>query len=119
MPDRKMIAVVGATGAQGGGLVRAIINEPAGGFAVRALTRDTQSAKAKQLTSLGVEVVSANLDDVDSVKRAFGGCYGAFCLTNFWEHFSPEKELIQVLARCWGRAHAGHWRDARPVNARN
>lgn len=107
MPDRKMIAVVGATGAQGGGLVRAIINEPAGGFAVRALTRDTQSAKAKQLTSLGVEVVSANLDDVDSVKRAFGGCYGAFCLTNFWEHFSPEKELLQAQGMARAAQQAG------------
>jgi uncharacterized protein YbjT (DUF2867 family) len=96
MPEKKLIAVVGGTGAQGGGLVRAILNEPASGFAVRALTRDPQSAKAQHLASLGAAVVSADLDDVDSVKRAFDGCYGAFCLTNFWEHFSPEKELIQA-----------------------
>ncbi len=96
MADKKIIAVVGATGAQGGGLVRAIVNDPGSGFTVRALTRDTHSEKAKALTALGVEVVAANLDDVESVKRAFAGCYGAFCLTNFWEHFSPEKELAQA-----------------------
>lgn len=96
MVDKKIIAVVGATGAQGGGLVRAIVNEPASGFTVRALTRDPRSEKAQVLTALGVEVVAANLDDVESVKRAFAGCYGAFCLTNFWEHFSPEKELVQA-----------------------
>lgn len=107
MPDKKLIAVVGATGAQGGGLVRALVNEPASGFAVRALTRDTQSEKAKQLASLGVQVVSANLDDVESVKRAFAGCYGAFCLTNFWEHFSPEKELIQAKGMAQAAKAAG------------
>lgn len=98
MKDKKLIAVVGATGAQGGGLVRAIVNEPASGFAVRALTRNPASDKAKALAALGVEVVAANLDDVESIKRAFAGCYGAFCLTNFWEHFSPERELSQAKA---------------------
>jgi uncharacterized protein YbjT (DUF2867 family) len=98
MKEKQLIAVVGATGAQGGGLVRAVVNEPASGFAVRALTRDANSDKAKALAALGVEVVAANLDDVESLKRAFAGCYGAFCLTNYWEHFSPEKELAQAKA---------------------
>jgi uncharacterized protein YbjT (DUF2867 family) len=98
MKEKQLIAVVGATGAQGGGLVRAVVNEPASGFAVRALTRDTNSDKAKALAALGVEVVAANLDDVESLQRAFAGCYGAFCLTNYWEHFSPEKEVAQARA---------------------
>lgn len=98
MTERKIIAVVGSTGAQGGGLVRAIVKEPAAGFTVRALTRDTNSDKAKTLAALGIEVVAADLDDVESLKRAFAGCHGAFCLTNYWEHFSPEKEIAQAKA---------------------
>jgi uncharacterized protein YbjT (DUF2867 family) len=95
---KKTIAVVGATGAQGGGLVRAILDDAGGEFAARALTRDAGSDKAKALASLGVEVVSANLDDADSLAKAFAGAHGAFCVTAFWEHFSPEKELAQARA---------------------
>ena len=45
---------------------------------------------------MGAEVVAADLDDEKSLERAFAGAYGAFCLTNYWEHFSPEKELAQA-----------------------
>ena len=93
MNDRKIIAVMGATGAQGGGLVRAILADPDGGFAVRAITRDAGSPAARALADLGAEVVAADIDDVDSIRRAFEGAYGAFCVTFFWAHFSPEKEL--------------------------
>ena len=96
MADKKIIAIVGATGAQGGGLVRAIVNDKNGGFAARALTRNVSSDKAKELAKLGAELISADLDDVESLKRAFTGTYGAFCVTNFWEHFSPEKEFNQA-----------------------
>ena len=97
MAERKrIIAVVGATGAQGGGLVRAILADPAGPFAARAITRHVGSDKAKALAAAGVEVVAADLDDEASIERAFAGAYGAFCVTNFWEHFSPEKELVQA-----------------------
>ncbi len=96
MAEKKIIAVVGATGAQGGGLVRAIMNDPSGGFSARAITRDVNSDKAKELAKLGAEVVAADVDDVESLKRAFAGAYGAFCVTFFWEHFSPEKELTHV-----------------------
>jgi len=106
MTDKKIIAVVGATGAQGGGLVRAIANDKGGAFTVRALTRDVDSDKAKTLVKLGAEVVAANLDDIESVKRAFAGTYGAFCLTNYWEHFSPEKELAQAKAQAQAAKHA-------------
>lgn len=107
MADKKIIAVVGATGAQGGGLVRAIVSDPSGDFAVRALTRDVNSDKAKALARLGAEVVAANLDDADSLAKAFAGAYGVFCLTNFWEHFSPEKEHAQAKAQAVAAKKAG------------
>lgn len=107
MAERKIIAVVGATGAQGGGLVRAIVNDPAREFVARALTRDIHSDKAKALAKLGAEVVAANLDDVESLTRAFRGAHGVFCLTNFWEHFSPEKEYAQVKAQAEAAKAAG------------
>jgi uncharacterized protein YbjT (DUF2867 family) len=94
--SHKIIAVVGATGAQGGGLVRAILADRAGGFAVRAITRKATGDKARALADSGAEVVAADLDDPASVRRAFKGAHGAFCLTNYWEHFSVEKEIAQA-----------------------
>jgi uncharacterized protein YbjT (DUF2867 family) len=96
MQEKRIIAVAGATGAQGGGLVRAIQSDPEGGFTARALTRDPESDGARQLAALGAEVVAADIDDVESLKRAFEGAYGAFCVTFFWAHLSPEKELAQA-----------------------
>jgi uncharacterized protein YbjT (DUF2867 family) len=96
MADKKIIAVTGATGAQGGGLVNAILKDSSGEFIPRAITRNANSEKAKALSSKGVEVVEADLDDVESLKKAFKGTYGAFCVTNYWEHYSPEKENQQV-----------------------
>lgn len=93
MPDKRIIAVVGATGAQGGGLVRAILDDPEGGFAVRALTRNPGSDKAAELAKLGAEVVEADVENRASLEKAFEGCYGAYCVTFYWEHMSPEKEL--------------------------
>jgi uncharacterized protein YbjT (DUF2867 family) len=95
MAEKKVIAVVGATGAQGGGLVRAILNDPNGGFAARALTRDVNSPKAQGLKKLGAEVVEANVDDLESLKRGFKGAYGAYCVTFFWDHMSAEKEIAE------------------------
>jgi uncharacterized protein YbjT (DUF2867 family) len=108
MPDRKVIAVVGATGAQGGGLVRAILNDPNGGFAARVITRDVNGAKAKDFARLGAEVVAADVDHPESLKTAFEGAYGAYCVTFYWAHFSPEKELRE------GRAMAGAAKAAGP-----
>ncbi len=107
MADHKIIAVVGATGAQGGGLVRAILADPAGGFRARALTRHPDSAKARALQAAGAEVVAADLDDPASLAAAFAGAYGAFCLTNFWEHFSPELELAQAERQAQAAKAAG------------
>jgi uncharacterized protein YbjT (DUF2867 family) len=106
----KIIAVVGATGAQGGGLCDAILNDPNGGFACRAITRDPSKDRARALAERGADVVRADIDDVDSLRAAFAGAYGIYCVTNFWEHFSAEKEKQQAksladAARASGAAH--------------
>ncbi|MEP7304992.1 MAG: NmrA/HSCARG family protein [Acidobacteriota bacterium] len=104
MGDEKVIAVVGATGAQGGALVRAILRGT--DFVARALTRDPGAPKARLLADAGAEVVAADLDDQASVRRAFSGAFGAFCVTNYWEHHSPERELAQAWAMAAAARHA-------------
>ena len=107
MPDKKIIAVIGATGAQGGGLVRSIAADRSGAFAARAITRKPDSESAKALAGLGVEVVAADLDDEASLRRAFEGAHGVFCVTNFWEHSSPERELAQTSSAARAAKGAG------------
>jgi uncharacterized protein YbjT (DUF2867 family) len=96
MSNPRIIAVVGATGAQGGGLVRAILADAANGFRARAITRKANGDKAAELRKLGADVVEADLDNEASVAKAFEGAYGAYCVTNFWEHFTPAKEVSQA-----------------------
>ena len=110
MSEKKIIAVVGATGAQGGGLVRAIAGEPSGAFTARAITRDPSSGKAKALAALGAEVVAADIDDEASLATAFQGAHGAYCVTFFWNHFSPAQEKAEIrnmagAAKAAGVAH--------------
>jgi len=107
MSEKKIIAVIGATGAQGGGLARAILADPKGEFALRALTRDANSEKAKALAKAGAKVVAADVDDLESLKRAFQGAYGAFCVTFFWAHLSPDKELAEAANMAKAAKHAG------------
>ncbi len=111
MADRKIIAVTGATGAQGGGLVRAILADPGGGFAVRAITRDVNSDKAKALARAGAEVVAANIDDEAGLAKALAGAHGAYFVTFFWDHLSPEREAAEArnmarAAKAAGIRHA-------------
>lgn len=111
MSEKKIIAIVGATGAQGGGLARAILADESGEFQARAITRDPSSEKARALAAQGAEVVKADTNDPASLETAFEGAYGAFCVTNFWETFSPENEAVQarnmaVAARAAGVSHA-------------
>jgi uncharacterized protein YbjT (DUF2867 family) len=110
MSEKKVIAVVGATGAQGGGLVRAILADPSGGFTARAITHNPDSDKAKALAAAGAEVVQADVEDADSLRRAFDGAYGAYCVTFYWSHFSPEKELQHAhnMARAAHDAEVRH-----------
>jgi uncharacterized protein YbjT (DUF2867 family) len=107
MQNKKTIAVVGATGAQGGGLARAILADRDGPFTVRAITRKPDSEKARALAALGAEVVAGDADDPPSLDRAFAGAYGAYCVTNFWEHFSADRETNQAAALARATRKAG------------
>jgi uncharacterized protein YbjT (DUF2867 family) len=104
---KQVIAVFGATGAQGGGLVRAIAADADGGFTARAITRDPGSEKARRLAALGVEVVAADADRPDTLAAALDGAYGAYCVTNFWEHFDAAREGVQASAMARATRTAG------------
>jgi uncharacterized protein YbjT (DUF2867 family) len=103
----RIITVFGATGAQGGGLARAILTDPQQRFRVRAVTRKPDSPAARALSEIGADNIVADLDDAASVRRAMDGAHGAFCVTNFWEHFSPEKELAQATTMAQTALDAG------------
>jgi len=107
MSNQKTIVVVGATGAQGGGLVRAILSDPGSEFSVRAITRDSGSDKAVALAKQGANVVEADVEDKGSLIRAFEGAYGIFCVTFYWEHFSPEKEMQHARNMAEAAAEVG------------
>lgn len=98
MSQKRIIAVVGATGAQGGGLARAILADQGGPFALRAITRNPGSDKAKALAQAGAEVVAADTDDPSSLPAAFRGAECAYCVTNYWEHFDANREIAQAKA---------------------
>lgn len=102
-----LVTVFGATGAQGGGLARAILADPRQRFRVRAVTRKPASSRARALADAGAQIVTADLDDEPSVHRAMQGAHAAFCVTNYWEHFSPEKELEQAHTMARAAASAG------------
>jgi uncharacterized protein YbjT (DUF2867 family) len=111
MSSKKIIAVMGATGAQGGALIRAILADPSGEFAARAVTRDVNSEAAKALTAQGVEVVAGDVYDVASLERAFAGAHGAYLVTFFWSHMQGDKELEEAgnlakAAKAAGVKHA-------------
>jgi uncharacterized protein YbjT (DUF2867 family) len=105
MSDKKLITVVGATGAQGGATARALLRD--GTFAVRAVTRDPDSDAARALASAGAEVVKADIDDDASLRAALEGAYGAFFVTFFWAHFSPETEQAQAQRMAQAAKAAG------------
>ncbi len=95
----KIIAVVGATGSQGGATVKsfhALAESGNNEFQVRAITRDPTSDKAKAIEPLVKEVVKADADDVRSMVTAFKGCYGAFLMSDFWQDMDVAHEM-QVL----------------------
>src|ERR1700751_4316881 len=99
MTEKKIIAIVGATGVQGGGLLRAIMADPDGPFTARALPRDAGSDPARELASQGAEVIEADLDDETSLRKAFDGAHGADVVTNFWAQRPPEEEQARTLAQ--------------------
>lgn len=119
--DKKLIAVMGATGAQGGAVVDALLTA-SDEFAIRAITRNPDSEKAKALEAKGCEVVKGDADDVASMIKAFEGCYGAFLVTNFWEDMSMshEMETTEKLQEACAEAKVEHvvlstLEDTRPI----
>jgi uncharacterized protein YbjT (DUF2867 family) len=105
--SKPILTVFGATGAQGGGLARAALADPKQRFALRAVTRKPDGDAAQALARAGAEIVAADLDDPYSVRRALDGAHAAFFVTNFWEHFSPRKELDQALTMVTAAAQTG------------
>lgn len=96
--EKKLIAVTGATGKQGGATIRELVRN--GGFRLRALTRKPEGNAAKALAGLGVEVVHADLDDSDSLARAIQSAWGVYSLENSWEAgIEKEEEQGKRLAR--------------------
>jgi NAD(P)-dependent dehydrogenase (short-subunit alcohol dehydrogenase family) len=86
-PSKRIIAVVGATGTQGGSVARTFLSLP--NWHVRCLTRNPASEAAQALTALGAEVVQADLGDLPSLRRAFSNANAIFLNTDFWTVFRP------------------------------
>jgi uncharacterized protein YbjT (DUF2867 family) len=99
--DKKLIAVVGATGQQGGAVVRAI--RAGNQFKVRALTRNP--AKHRELAD---EVVEADLNRPETLASAFHGAYGVFLVTNFQEHGAYELKQATAAVRAAKDAGVKH-----------
>lgn len=102
-----LITVFGATGAQGGGLARALLQAADRPFRVRAVTRRPGCAEAQALAAQGAELCVADLDEPASVERAMQGAHGAYCVTNFWAHRSPQRERQQAAHLAEGARRAG------------
>ncbi|KAK4944471.1 hypothetical protein LTR10_016145 [Elasticomyces elasticus] len=100
----KIIAVVGATGSQGGSVARTFLKIP--GWEVRGITRNRNSSAARELTELGVKIVEADLDDVESLESAFSGASAVFGVTDFWQFVQSPKthELAQSENITWNEA---------------
>lgn len=94
---KKLLTVFGATGQQGGSLIRTVLKTPtlSAKYSLRGITRDTSKPAAQELTKQGVEVVQADLDDTASLNKALAGSYGVFAVTNFWESMDGAKETQQ------------------------
>lgn len=106
-PNKRTILVTGATGAQGGSVARYLLDR--GKFAVRALTRHPDSEAAHALQQAGAEIVQGDFSDRRSIQEALKGCYGAFGVTNFWEHFDKELELGRNLVDAVADAGLTHF----------
>lgn len=107
MPEKKVIVVFGATGAQGGSLAHAILDDKDSEFSVRAITRNPDSDKAHELASKGAEIVAGDIDQPDSIRKALQGAYGAYCVTFYWAHFSPEREYEEAKSMAHAAKEAG------------
>ncbi|KAH8745547.1 hypothetical protein F5883DRAFT_721830 [Diaporthe sp. PMI_573] len=97
MADKKIIAIIGATGAQGGAVADVFLNDPLLNheWTVRAVTRDPSKDRAKKLKEQGAEVIAADLNDKASLVKAFTGATAVFGVTNYWETLSIDAEIQQ------------------------
>jgi uncharacterized protein YbjT (DUF2867 family) len=97
MSPTKLLTVFGATGNQGGSVVKSVLNHPtlSKEYKIRAITRDPSKPNAQALAAKGVEPVKADMEDAESVKHALEGSYAVFAVTNYWEKASKELEIQQ------------------------
>ncbi|KAF8472850.1 NMRAL1 protein [Kalaharituber pfeilii] len=97
MSDKKVLVIFGATGKQGGSIIQSIQDDPrtASTFAIRGITRDANKPNALALKEKGVEVVTADMEDKESLKKALKGAYAVFVVTNYWEHLDAKRETQQ------------------------
>lgn len=121
MAQKKLIAVMGATGCQGGAVVDALL-KCSDQFDIRAITRNPDSKAAKALAEKGIELFKADADNEDSMIAAFTGAYGAFLVTDFWSDMDMKHEIEQtkILNRAVIAADVKHvvlstLEDSRPL----
>lgn len=113
--SEKVIAVIGATGQQGGSVARRFLQS--GNFHVRALTRSPTSPAAQALASLGAEIVRTDLFDIASLKEAVRGVNVVFSVTNYWAPFAPNqiedsRRKAKELGMNSVREYAGYLEEA-------
>lgn len=122
MAQKKIVVVFGATGNQGGSVIKSILGDPktAEEFKIRGITRDTSKPNAKALESKGVETVAADINSKDQMKAAFQGAYAVFAVTNYWEKMDAplEKQQGQNIADLAKEAGIQHliWSSLYDVN---
>lgn len=97
MTQKKVVVVFGATGNQGGSVIKSILGDPktADEFNIRGITRDTSKPNAKALEAKGVETVAADINSTEQVKAALQGAYAVFAMTNYWEKMDAHLEVQQ------------------------
>lgn len=95
--SKPTIAVLGALGLQGGSVINAFLAD--GSFKVRGITRSVDSDAAKALNGRGVEIVSGNVKEPESLSKAFSGADYAFIVVNFWDPdiMTKEGELTKAI----------------------
>ena len=104
----KLLVVYGATGNQGGSVVETFLSVP--GWKIRGITRNVDSAASKALTAQGVEMVSANAEDIPSLEKAFHGAHAIFSATDFWApYFDPANQAAAkaqgIIINEWAYHH--------------
>ena len=97
MAAKKILVVFGATGNQGGSVIKSVLKDPktANEFNIRGITRDPSKPNAKALEAQGVECVAGDINDKESIKSAFHGAYAVFAMTNYWEKMDAQLEINQ------------------------